>query len=93
MRPPRAGFWIRLFAWLRGGEVVWIIDFQGDVKASIAQVNAFGGAWCHVYWFNKIGRCQLNPDGKVDRRSESFYVHEWMRDSELRKQPAGEGEK
>lgn len=73
----RPGLLIRLFAWLRGGDVVWIQDHQGKVLASIAQMDAFGGAWCPVFWFSGVGRCQLLPDGTVDPRSESSYVKRW----------------
>lgn len=78
-RPVRPGLMVRLFAFLRGGEVVWIQDFQGRTLASIAYVDAFGGAWCPVYWFWRVGRCQLLEDGTVDPRSESSYVKRWRR--------------
>ena len=77
--PERAGVLVRLFAWLRGGEVVWILDHEGQARVTIAQMDAFGRAWCPVYWFTKVGRCQLNPDGTVDPRSQSSYVKRWRR--------------
>lgn len=79
LQPERVGLLVRLFAWLRGGEVVWILDFQGRARVTIAQMDAFGGAWCPVYWFTKTGRCQLKADGTVDQRSESSYVKQWRR--------------
>jgi hypothetical protein len=79
LAPKRPGLWIRLFARLRGGEVIWIQDFQGKVKPTIAHMDAFGGAWCPVYWFGNVGHCRLLADGTVDPKSDSSYVHRWRK--------------
>lgn len=77
MRERSPGIIIRLAAWMRGGKLVWLRDFQGDVYCSIATLDAFGGASAPVYWFAKVGNCVLLPDGTVCRKSSSSYVREW----------------
>ena len=75
----RPGLLVRIFAWLRGGEVVWIQDNQGKVLETIAYMDAFGGSWCPVFWLTSVGRCQLLQDGTVDPHSESSYVKRWKK--------------
>lgn len=77
MRAGRVGLMVRLFAWLRGGRVVWLMDFQGQPYQSIAIHDPFGGMWCPVHWFWKVGGCRLMPDGSVHQRSESKYIEAW----------------
>jgi len=75
----RPGLLVRIYAFLTGGEVIWIKDFQGKVRSTVAYMNGFGSPWCHVYWFTKAGHCVLRANGTVDPRSQSFHVDYWKK--------------
>lgn len=78
-RLPKPGLIVRFFALLWGGEVVWLKDWEGEVYQSIAMRDAFGGMYCYVHWFNRIGRCQLLNDGTVDPCSPANYIKKWVK--------------
>lgn len=71
--------WVRLFAWLRGGEVVWLEDNNGRVYVSIARRDRYGKLVCPVYWATNVGHCVLLEGGVVDPNSYSFYIKRWTR--------------
>lgn len=67
---------VYIAAFFLRGEVVWIKDFEGEVKRTIAYTTPLG-RWCRVFWATGIGHCVLLDDGTVDKSSSSSYVKVW----------------
>lgn len=65
---------IRLWAFLTGGKLVWLKDFDGETALSIARVDEFGEMRAERHWPFKIRTCVLLEDGVV---AGSHYVHFW----------------
>lgn len=65
---------MRIWAWLTGGELVYLRDFDGEVSESIAYTNAWGEKSAYRYWATKIHHVCLLPDGTVQQPN---YVKEW----------------
>ena len=66
---------LRLLAMLRLIELVWLEDHQKNIYLTIKKRHPFGGYWCHVYPWSKIGSVQLKDDGTC--YGESYYIKRW----------------
>lgn len=63
----------RIWAWITGGELVWLRDHDKTVTLSIAYTDPWGDKIAKRYWPNSIRTVVLRPDGTVD----GTYVVEW----------------
>jgi hypothetical protein len=63
---------------LRDRTPVELIDHEGDTRYSIARYGHDGRLVAPVYWFNNIGECILEDNGRVDPASDSSYVYFWL---------------
>lgn len=70
----RAGLWIRIVAWWRGGRVIWCKDFQDEVKLTVAVSTPFG-LHAPVFYGSNVGGFTLKPDGSCG--GSSSYIKEW----------------
>lgn len=62
---------LKIIAWLTGGKVVWLQDFDGDTHKSIAYKAGFGTMKAR----RMLGvEAILHTDGTV---SSPSYVHRW----------------
>jgi hypothetical protein len=73
----RYPLWLRVIAWLWGGTAVWLRDSGGEVCASIAYRDPFGGTWARRYPITAVGHCVLRDDGTIDPGSSSSYLKQW----------------
>ena len=62
----------------KGLTPVELIDHDGESRYSIARRGHDGRLVSPVYWFNNIGECILESNGKVDPASDSSYVYFWL---------------
>lgn len=63
-----------IWAWLTGGELVWLRDYDGTVTLTIARVDPWGYKTAERYWPYKIRTVTLEADGTVSNNS---YVELW----------------
>ena len=60
-----------IWAFLTGGKVVWLQDYNGELTRTIAYKAGFGKMQARRMMFIKV---TLNEDGTVSGKS---YVHYW----------------
>lgn len=67
---------LRLIAWVKGGQLVWLKDFQGEIYLTIAYKSPFveDQVYGHIYPYTCVGNWTGTPDGKVIHS----YVKEWV---------------
>lgn len=65
---------IRLWCFLTRGRLVWLRDYDGDYRLSIARKSPFGPLMAERHWPWSIRRVTLNDDGSV---SNGCYVVAW----------------
>lgn len=66
-----------IWAYLTGGTLVVLEDFQGDCYETIAYKNAFGKMTARVFWFTCVGRVVLRDDGTC--YGQSSYIERWTK--------------
>lgn len=66
---------VKIWAWLTGGELVWLKDHDGEVSLSIAQTDPWGEKIAYRYWLSKVRLVVLLADGKVAKGAG--YVELW----------------
>lgn len=64
---------IRLWAFMTGGRLVWLKDADGEIKLTIAYTDPWGELRAERYWPNRVRSVRLLPDGRVD----GAYVVAW----------------
>lgn len=62
----------KIWAFLTGGKVVWLQDFDGQLTRSIAYPAGFGKMQASRMMFTS--KVTLNPDGTTSAKS---YVKSW----------------
>ncbi len=68
----------KLIAFLTGGQLVRLEDFQNEVYETIAYRDYLRNCYyARVYWYDKVGHVILLDGGDVDARSKSSYIHNW----------------
>ena len=69
---------LRLLAWWRKGQIVWLRDFQGRSYRTVARKDPWGELVAPVYASTNTGHVVLLPDGKIGAESESSYITAWI---------------
>ena len=65
----------KIYAFLTGGKLVWLLDQDGKITLSIARIDHFGNLRSEMHWRPwNIRSVILNPDGTVD----GSYVKYWI---------------
>lgn len=64
----------RIWAWLAGGELVWLRDLDGTVTLTIARIDPWGCKTAKRYWPGNTRTVTLEADGTV---SNGAYVKLW----------------
>lgn len=72
MRKP--GIFLRLLAWRRGGDIIWMRTLSGEVFLSIAETSPWGRI-AYRYPSHRIGCVSLNDDGTC--YGDASYIKEW----------------
>ena len=68
---------LKIFAFILGGNVVALQDFQGESSLSISFVDPFDIRYCRAYFLTGVGHCVLLDGGKVSEECESSYIKTW----------------
>jgi hypothetical protein len=73
----RHSIFLRIKAWLFGGELVLLRGSNLEVFPSIAYPDGFGNKYAYVYPNLNVGHCCLLPDGTIHEKSGAYYIKEW----------------
>lgn len=65
---------VRIWAILTGGDLVWLRDHDGEVTLTIARRTPFGDLIAKRFWPTNIRNVMLLPGGEV---AGGAYVEEW----------------
>ena len=64
----------RIWAFLTGGKLVWLKDFDGEITLAIARKDPWGDMRAERHWPFSVRSVRLLPDGTVD----GSYVRFWI---------------
>ena len=70
---------VELIGWIRFDlRPVMMIDFQGDIVYSLAEIKSDGSLHAPVYYLINVGDTLLCANGMISPDSKSSYVYWWI---------------
>lgn len=66
---------LRLLAFFKIVELIWLQDYAGETHLTIKRRDAFGNYYCYVYPLNQIGYVTLYENGSCG--GKSLYIMKW----------------
>ena len=72
----RYPIYLRVLAFFTSGTPVWLLDYEGVIRTSIAKTDPWGEMYCPVYLVTRVGHCVLLDDGSV---VQPHYCDKWKK--------------